>query len=181
MLLCATLDQDVCSNSLCPLSASEQILGRAKGVEAAVHAEFGGVTPAYKSKIRSLFVNLKDKSNPGLRESVVTGDLPVQRFCKMTSQVCRFVVAMRSLFPYRTIMTLSQEMASEERKAADNQIKEENLFNSLGAGEVQAETDAFQCGRCKQVRIQFISSPSSPANISVAEEMSLPSSTDAQC
>ena len=42
-------------------------------------------------------------------------------------------------------------MASEERKAADSKIKDQNLFNSLGAEEVQAETDAFQCGRCKQV------------------------------
>ena len=43
-------------------------------------------------------------------------------------------------------------MASEERKAADKRIAEENLFKTLGAEEVQAETDAFQCGRCKQVR-----------------------------
>lgn len=68
--------------------ASEQILTRAKGIEAAVLNEFGGVTAAYKSKIRSLFVNLKDKNNPGLRESVVAGDIPVQRLCKMSSQVC---------------------------------------------------------------------------------------------
>lgn len=42
-------------------------------------------------------------------------------------------------------------MASEERQAADKKIREENLFKTLGAEEVQAETDAFQCGRCKQV------------------------------
>ncbi|KAI0699011.1 transcription factor S-II, central domain-containing protein [Cytidiella melzeri] len=112
---------------------SDQIFGRAKGIEAAVYAEFNGTTAAYKSKIRSLFVNLKDKNNPGLRESIVAGDLPVQRFCKMTSQ----------------------EMASEERKAADNKIKSDNLFKTLGAGEVQAETDAFQCGRCKQRKCRY--------------------------
>ena len=43
-------------------------------------------------------------------------------------------------------------MASEERKAADNKIKEQNFQSSLGAEEQQAETDAFQCSRCKQVR-----------------------------
>jgi transcription elongation factor S-II len=47
--------------------------------------------------------------------------------------------------------TALQEMASEERKAADSKIVEENFHNSLGAEEQQAETDAFQCGRCKQV------------------------------
>ncbi|KZT30188.1 transcription elongation factor [Neolentinus lepideus HHB14362 ss-1] len=112
---------------------SEQILGRAKGIEASVIAEFNGANAAYKSKIRSLFVNLKDKHNPGLRESVVSGDLPVIRFAKMTSA----------------------EMASEERKAADNKIKQNNLFNSLGAEEQQAETDAFQCSRCKQRKCRY--------------------------
>ncbi len=42
-------------------------------------------------------------------------------------------------------------MASEERQAANKQINEQNLHNSLGAKELQAETDAFQCGRCKNV------------------------------
>lgn len=42
-------------------------------------------------------------------------------------------------------------MASEERRQKDQQIQDKNLFAVLGAGEQQAETDAFQCGRCKQV------------------------------
>ncbi|KAJ3558105.1 hypothetical protein NM688_g1107 [Phlebia brevispora] len=114
-------------------SPSEQIFSRAKAIEAAVLNEHGGVNAAYKSKIRSLFVNLKDKNNPGLRESVVSGDLPIQRFVKMSSQ----------------------DMASEERRAADARIREENLFKTLGAEEVQAETDAFQCGRCKQRKCRY--------------------------
>ncbi len=79
---------------------SEQILGRAKGIETAVFNEFGSTNAAYKSKIRSLFVNLKDKNNPGLRESVVSGDLPVQRFAKMTSAVRIF----------RILFTVDQEV-----------------------------------------------------------------------
>lgn len=42
-------------------------------------------------------------------------------------------------------------MASEERRAADNKIMEDNLFKALGPEEEQAETEAFQCGRCKEV------------------------------
>ncbi|KAI0710826.1 transcription elongation factor [Earliella scabrosa] len=112
---------------------SELILSRAKDIEKTVLNDNGGTTAAYKAKIRSLFVNLKDKNNPGLRESVISGDLPVSRFCKMTSQ----------------------EMASEERKAADAKIEAQNLFNTLGAGEQEAETDAFQCGRCKQRKCRY--------------------------
>ena len=62
-------------------------MSRAKAIEANVLNEFGGTTAAYKSKIRSFFVNLKDKNNPSLRESVVSGDLPVAKFCKMSSAV----------------------------------------------------------------------------------------------
>ncbi len=124
-------EPSVCGFTLILLfTASDLILNRARDIEKTVLNDNGGTTAEYKAKIRSLFVNLKDKNNPGLREAVVSGELPVSKFCRMTSQ----------------------EMASEERKAADAKIVEENLFKTLGAGEQEAETDAFQCGRCKQVR-----------------------------
>jgi transcription elongation factor S-II len=41
-------------------------------------------------------------------------------------------------------------MASEERKKADEEIKRQNLHDSLGAAEPEAETTAFQCSKCKQ-------------------------------
>ena len=62
-------------------------MSRAKAVEAAVFAQFGGTNGAYRGKIRSLFVNLKDKGNPSLRESIVSGDLSAEKFSKMTSEV----------------------------------------------------------------------------------------------
>ncbi|KAI0300621.1 transcription elongation factor [Multifurca ochricompacta] len=112
---------------------SDLILQRARAVEDTVYKDCKGTTATYKSKIRTLFVNLKDKNNPGLRRSVTAGDISAQTFARMTSQ----------------------EMASEERKAADAKIEEDNLFLSLGAGEQQAETDAFQCGRCKQRKCRY--------------------------
>ncbi|EJF62023.1 transcription elongation factor [Dichomitus squalens] len=112
---------------------SELILSRAKDIEKTVLADNGGANANYKAKIRSLFVNLKDKNNPGLRECVISGELPVSKLCKMSSA----------------------DMASEERKAADAKIKEENLFKTLGAGEQEAETDAFQCPRCKQRKCRY--------------------------
>jgi len=112
---------------------NDLIVSRATAVEKAVWNNQGGTTATYKAKVRSLFVNLKDKNNPGLRESVVSGDLSAERFSKMTSE----------------------EMASEERKAANSKIKEENLFASFGAAEREAETDAFQCGRCKQRKCRY--------------------------
>ena len=71
----------------CPLAANDLIVSRATAVEKAVWNNQGGTTATYKAKVRSLFVNLKDKNNPGLRESVVSGDLSAERFSKMTSEV----------------------------------------------------------------------------------------------
>lgn len=112
---------------------NDLIAQRAVAVEKAVAEELGSSSGGYKAKIRSLFVNLKDKNNPSLREGVVSGDISATRFAKMTSE----------------------EMASGERQAANRKIVEENLFNSLGAAEQQAETDAFQCGRCKQRKCRY--------------------------
>jgi len=128
---CAELIYDALASD--SAAHSDLIVTRAKGIEAAVLAEHGGITATYKQKIRSLMVNLKDKNNPGLREAIVSGDLPVARLAKMTSQ----------------------DMASEERKAADNKIIADNLFKALGAEDVQAETEAFQCGRCKQRKCRY--------------------------
>jgi transcription elongation factor S-II len=131
-------------------AAVELVLQKAHGVEKAVYNNLGGVTNDYKAKIRSLFVNLKDNSNPGLRVSIVEGIVSPERFAKMTSQVSPLSKEMLGVVDH-----VEQEMASEERKAADKKIEEENLFKSLSAAEKQAETDAFQCSRCKQVRFFF--------------------------
>jgi len=131
-------------------AAVELVLQKAHGVEKAVYNNMGGTTNDYKARIRSLFVNLKDNSNPGLRVSIVEGIVSPEKFAKMTSQVSPLSKEMPSLIDH-----IEQEMASEERKAADKKIQEENLFKSLSAAEKQAETDAFQCSRCKQVRPTF--------------------------
>ena len=58
-----------------------------RAVEKSVLELTGGTFGEYKSKIRSLFVNLKDKANPALRASIVDGSLAPEKFAKMTSQV----------------------------------------------------------------------------------------------
>ena len=110
--------------------ASDLIVSRSTAVEEAVFNNCGQDSNAdYRTKMRSLYLNLKGKENPSLREGVVSGDIPAKQLAVMSSA----------------------EMASEERKQKDKTLQEENLFKSLGVGEQQAETDAFQCGRCKQV------------------------------
>lgn len=71
-------------------AASDLILTRAKAIEEEVYALYdrSPSSPGYKGKLRSLLVNLKDKHNPGLRESVVSGSLSASKLAKLTSQVC---------------------------------------------------------------------------------------------
>ncbi|KAI9485568.1 MAG: transcription elongation factor S-II [Benjaminiella poitrasii] len=105
---------------------SELLLKRATAIEKSLYLEYNDVNQDYKNKVRSLALNLKNKSNPGLRESVVSGELAVTKLCKMSVE----------------------EMASEEAQARDRKLAEEALFKARGAESAQAETDMFKCGKC---------------------------------
>lgn len=41
----------------------------------------------YKNRVRSRIANLKDTKNPNLRKSVLCGNIPPDRFAKMTAEV----------------------------------------------------------------------------------------------
>jgi len=114
---------------------SDLVLARAKSIESTIHNDTIKDTTkkSYSAKMRTIVMNAKDKKNPGLREAIVSGDLPVKKFCNMTPA----------------------EMASEERKAQDQRLVEQNLFNTLGAGNTHSETDMFQCGKCKKKRTTY--------------------------
>ncbi|KAG8944657.1 hypothetical protein FRC04_001621 [Tulasnella sp. 424] len=112
---------------------SELILTRAQAIEKNCYSEFGSTNGDYRNKMRRLILNLKDKNNPSLRQAVVSGDIPVDRFCKMSNA----------------------EMASDELKKATDLLNQQNLHHALAAGEQEAETDAFQCGRCKQRKTRY--------------------------
>jgi transcription elongation factor S-II len=105
---------------------SDLLLKRAMSIEKAIYLEFGDINQDYKNKVRSLALNLKNKSNPGLRESVVSGELAVEKLCKMSVDA----------------------MASEEAQARDRKLAEEAIFKARGAESAQAETDMFKCGKC---------------------------------
>ncbi|CAG8506415.1 1894_t:CDS:2 [Scutellospora calospora] len=113
---------------------SDLILLRAITVEKTVFDQFGRqVVDKYRDKLRGLISNLRDKKNPGLRKRVVDGELQVQNFCTMSKE----------------------DMASEEKKARDNEIRQENLFKARGAGPAQAETDMFLCGKCRNRKCTY--------------------------
>lgn len=109
------------------------ILACAKAVEQAVYSGEKGTGGSYRTKMRSLYSNLKDQKNPQLRQRVVSGDISPERLYKMSPQ----------------------EMASEDLKKEMKKLEEENLFKARGATEQRAITDRFTCGKCKQKKVSY--------------------------
>ncbi|KAG1473493.1 hypothetical protein G6F56_000926 [Rhizopus delemar] len=112
---------------------SDLLLKRALAIEGRLYAVYGSVDEKYKGKVRVLANNLKNKSNPGLREGVVSGELSAEKLCKMSVE----------------------EMASEESQARDRKLAEEALFKARGATSAQAETDMFKCGKCQKRKCTY--------------------------
>ncbi|ORY33014.1 transcription factor S-II, central domain-domain-containing protein [Naematelia encephala] len=111
-------------------TADKRLLGKkAAGIERAVWKSFNFSTGNdYRAKVRSLFLNLKEKTNPGLRDAIVTS---------------------QDGFAPEDIAVMSKEaMASDAIKAMNQALAEENLFKAKAVGETTAETDAFKCGKC---------------------------------
>lgn len=117
------------------LSDASEIYSAALGVEKAVFNDIGKgyVTADYRNKLRSLTLNLKDASNPALRSRVLSG----------------------SLSPSVLVQMGPEDLASDARREEREQLQMQNLFGSKAAEDQQAETDAFECGRCKQRKTRY--------------------------
>lgn len=109
----------------------------AVAVESAAFAHLppvkGDASQAYKEKIRSLFQNLKNKSNPQLRTRVIAGEITPDRFVQMTSE----------------------ELKSPERRAEDMQIEKENMDKAMVAREEKSISASLVCGKCHQKRVSY--------------------------
>ncbi|KAL5211313.1 hypothetical protein ABZP36_022160 [Zizania latifolia] len=72
------------------VTEKDNIIQKAEGLAFRIEEELfkllGGVNKKYKEKGRSLLFNLKDKSNPELRERVLSGDITPDRLCSMTAE-----------------------------------------------------------------------------------------------
>ncbi|WVF65364.1 transcription elongation factor S-II [Kwoniella sp. CBS 6097] len=107
---------------------------RARGIEKAIYKSFNYSTNNdYRAKIRSIFLNLKDKGNPALRNEIMLGYIDTEAVAKMSKE----------------------EMASESVRSLNEKLASDNLFKAKAVGETQAETDAFKCGRCQQRKCTY--------------------------
>jgi transcription elongation factor S-II len=120
-------------NMLLTQLVPDEILRVATQVEDALYKEFKGVNKDYKDKMRSLFQNLKSKSNPQLREQVLKGDIAPSRFVTLTHD----------------------EMKSDERRAEEKKLQDENMNQAMVAVVEKAISKEFQCGRCKKKMVSY--------------------------
>jgi len=97
-------------------------------IEDTLFQKFKVTNPKYKNQIRSRVFNLKDKKNPELRENVLCGVIPPEKFAVMTSE----------------------EMASPEVKNQRKAFIEEGIKSSHLAVAEGTKTDLLQCGKCKK-------------------------------
>ena len=123
-------------NGLCFQSTASPIsvLEVAVAVEKAAFDAFGPESSAtYTSKNRSLFMNLKNKSNPGLRQSVMNGAIAPERFVNMTND----------------------ELKSAERRKEDLKLVKENLKDSQVPQAEKSISSSLQCGKCGEKKVSY--------------------------
>ncbi|CAD6568746.1 MAG: RNA polymerase II elongation factor [Alectoria sarmentosa] len=110
--------------------ASSDILHKAAAVEAAGFAKYGPESNAsYSSKMRSIFMNLKAKSNPKLRVDVLNG----------------------TISPDRLVVMSNEELKSAERRAEDAKLIKENLKDSQMPQVERSISTSLECSnpKCK--------------------------------
>ena len=110
------------------------ILSVARAIESAVYAAFAPETSTtYKTKIRSLFSNLK--SGPHLRDGLL--------------------ISPPTLTPERIVKMTPEELKSPEQAARDNKLMSENENNAKVGQESKAISNMMQCAQCKLYKVAY--------------------------
>ena len=113
-------------NGLCYNSpdAPSDVLSVAVSIEAAGFTALGPESNSgYTTKMRSLYMNLKNKSSMTLRKQVLTGEIS----------------------PDRLVVMSSEELKSEERRRADEELKKENMKEAQMPQAAKSISTAIQC------------------------------------
>ena len=108
-------------------------------IEGELFKLFGGVNKKYKEKGRSLLFNLKDKSNPKLREKVMYGEIAAERLCSMSAEE----LASKELAEWR--QAKAEEMA-QMVVLQDTEVDIRSLVRKTHKGEFQVEVEPMDSG-----------------------------------
>ncbi|KAH8179390.1 transcription factor s-II (TFIIS), central domain-containing protein [Sarocladium implicatum] len=109
------------------------VLARSVAVENAAFEYFKGETDAYKKKIRSLFSNLKGKTNKALGVRVMANDITPAQFVRMTDD----------------------DLRSDHQRKLDLEMEKENMKKAQVPMAEKSISDSLECGRCKQKKVSY--------------------------
>jgi transcription elongation factor S-II len=113
--------------------STTHVIIKAMEVERAAFVAYKGETPEYRAKLRSLFQNLKNKSNRELGPRVMLGEITAERFVTMTHD----------------------ELKSAERRKEDDELERENMKKAQVPMAEKSISDALKCGRCGQKKVSY--------------------------
>ncbi|ETN37015.1 transcription elongation factor S-II [Cyphellophora europaea CBS 101466] len=115
------------------------VLAKATAIENAVFelpgADKSSTSQTYKVKIRSLYQNLRNKSNPGLRISVMRGKAPFT--------------------PYELVRLDADKLKSAEQQEEDQRLAKENMANAMVAQEERSVSTSLECGKCHEKKVSY--------------------------
>ncbi|POR32728.1 DNA repair protein rad13, partial [Tolypocladium paradoxum] len=116
----------------CTEPASD-VIAKSVAVEQAVFDVYKGETAEYKKKIRSLFSNLKTKSNKELGPRVMSGAISPEKFAVMTDE----------------------DLKSEDQRKKDMELEKENMKKAQVPMAEKSISDSLECSRCKKKKVSY--------------------------
>ncbi|CAK7205916.1 transcription elongation factor TFIIS [Sporothrix eucalyptigena] len=111
----------------------DKVLVKAIEVEKAAFVAYKGETTEYRAKLRSLFQNLKNRSNPALARRVVAGEISADAFVIMSSD----------------------ELKSAHLKKLESDLAKENMKKAQVPMTEKSISDALTCSKCKQKKVSY--------------------------
>lgn len=115
------------------IESETDVITKAVAVESAAFTQLNGETPEYKKKIRSLFTNLKNKSNRDLGKRVMTGDISPDKFVNMSDE----------------------ELKSEDQRKMEIELEKENMKKAQVPMAEKSISDSLECGKCKKKKVSY--------------------------
>lgn len=112
---------------------ADHIIQLAVEIEHAAFKAYNGETTQYKDKIRSLFQNLKVKSNASLGKGILSGEILPEKFVRMSSA----------------------ELMSPEMRKKQSLLEEENMKKAQVPMAEKSISDSLECGKCKKRMVAY--------------------------
>ncbi|KAI5865891.1 transcription elongation factor [Durotheca rogersii] len=113
--------------------SADNVVMRAVEVEQAAFKAYKGETKEYKDKIRSLFQNLKVKTNAELGRKVMAGKITADSFVTMSSA----------------------ELMSQQQRQANAQLELENMKKAQVPMAEKSISDSLECSGCKKKMVSY--------------------------